>query len=193
MLHCFMLASLLNVLLWYSMCSLKTLSDIIYLPHKFQIKCVETIFLLNAALCFLQTRLQIHSKRGCNVTLAALDWYVVQHFLFYGDKDKHVILQNWTSFHIFHKIPPQAGICSFGCTFGVRMPAKPQESPKTMPDALSRSRFWEIHIQKNMQDHARSCENVISSSILIVTKESQESQVFNQFSCQTCGAVRFLF
>ena len=190
MLHCFMLASLLNVLLWYSMCSLKTLSDIIYLPHKFQIKCVETTFVLNVALCFFQTRLQIHSKRGCKVTLAALVWYVVQHFLFYGDQDKHVILQNWTSFHIFHKIPPQAGICSFGCTFGVRMPAKPQESPKTMPDALSRSRFWEIHIQKNMQDHARSCENVIYSSILIVTKESQ---VFNQFSCQTCGAVRFLF
>ena len=70
-----MLASLLNVLLWYSMCSLKTLSDIIYLPHKFQIKCVETIFLLNAALCFLQTRLQIHSKRGCKVTLAALHWF----------------------------------------------------------------------------------------------------------------------
>ena len=119
-----------------------------------------------------------------------LVWYVVKHFLFYGDQDKHVILQNWTSFHIFHKIPPQAGICSFGCTFGVRMPAKPHESPKTMPDALSRSRFWEIHIQKNMQDHARSCENVIYSSILIVTKESQ---VFNQFSCQTCGAVHFLF
>ena len=154
-------ASLLNVLLWYSMCSLKTLSDIIYLPHKFQIKCVETIFLLNVALCFFQMCLQIHSKRGCKVTLVALVWYVVQHFLFYGDKDKHVILQNWTSFHIFHKIPPQAGICSFGCTFGVRMPAKPQENPKTMPDALSRSRFWEIHIQKNMQDHARSCENVI--------------------------------
>ena len=114
MLHCFMLASLLNVLLWYSMCSLKTLSGIIYLPHKFQIKCVETIFLLNVALCFFQTRLQIHSKRGCKVTLAALVWYVVKHFLFSGDQDKHVILQNWTSFHIFHKIPPQAGICSFG-------------------------------------------------------------------------------
>ena len=155
MLHCFMLASLLNVLLWYSMCSLKTLSDIIYLPHKFQIKCFETIFLLNVALCFSnapsnsqQKRMQSHT--GC----IALVWYVVQHFLFYGDQDKHVILQNWTSFHIFHKIPPQAGICSFGCTFGVRMPAKPQESPKTMPDALSRSSFWEMHIQKK---YARPC------------------------------------
>ena len=31
---------------------------------------------------------------------------------------------------------------------------KPQESPKTMPDALSRSSFWEIHIQKK---YARPC------------------------------------
>ena len=84
MLHCFMLASLLNVLLWYSMCSLKTLSDIIYLPHKFQIKCVETIFLLNVALCFSnapsnsqQKRMQCHTGcigLICRPTLSLLWW-----------------------------------------------------------------------------------------------------------------------
>ena len=84
MLHCFMLASLLNVLLWYSMCSLKTLSDIIYLPHKFQIKCVETIFLLNVALCFSnapsnsqQKRMQSHTGcigLICRPTLSLLWW-----------------------------------------------------------------------------------------------------------------------
>ena len=104
--------------------------------------------------CAFQTRLQIHSKRGCNVTLAALVWYVAQHFLFYGDQDKHVILQNWTSFHIFHKIPPQAGICSFGCTFGVRMPAKASGKPKN--DAR-RSFAIEFLRDSHPKKYARPC------------------------------------
>ena len=39
-----------NVSLWYSMCSLKTLSDIIDLLHKYHFKCVEKACPLNVSL-----------------------------------------------------------------------------------------------------------------------------------------------
>ena len=33
---------------------------------------------------------QILNRRGCNVTIFALVWNDIQHFLFYVDQDKHV-------------------------------------------------------------------------------------------------------
>ena len=64
--------SLRNVALWYSMCSRKALSTcqifttpnvlsqniVIYLPHQIQLKCVETVFLLNVKWCIFKCALR---------------------------------------------------------------------------------------------------------------------------------------
>ena len=190
MLHCFMLASLLNVLLWYSMCSLKTLSDIIYLPHKFQIKCFETIFLLNVALCFSnapsnsqQKRMQSHTGcigLICRPTLSLLWWQRQACDSSKLNLFPHISQDSSSGWDLF-------------LWLYLRSKDACQASGKPKNDArrsFAIAFLRDTHPKKNMQDHARYCENVIKSSILIVTKESQ---VFNQFSCQTCGAVHFLF
>ena len=62
---------------------------VIYLPHQIQLKCVETVFLLNVAWCIFKCALRFPTNEDAK-----------PHWLHY---DKHVIFQNWFFSHIFHK------------------------------------------------------------------------------------------
>ena len=58
---------------------------ITYLPHQIQLRLRLNWFFSCMVWCP-----QILNKRGCKVTIVALVWNDIQHFLFYVDQDKHV-------------------------------------------------------------------------------------------------------